>query len=167
MTTARKNTLLASAIIAGVISLPMTWIHAANVDAELNTELPSGMAELFGGMLKGMEFDVSGTQGTIPILGGLPFWGAVAIAAIASIAQLLNGSSSFDVPSIALWLLAIVGSATISLPIVSGLFGTAEISPRLGWFVALYAGFVPVLVLALPPSNNIVTAKSGKGHPRG
>ena len=121
-----KNTLLFTSIVMALASLPMTWFHVANVTPTLSP----GLDSVFGDFIGPMTFDVTGWDGNISMLGGLPLWGAISIVILGATVQLIAKTSIFEVPLLAQLILAVIGVATVSLPLSAGF--TADVTPRIG-----------------------------------
>ena len=85
ITERKKNTMLAIAMLAGLLSLPAPWMTIHNATA------------------MGMNVDITGFSGyfTWPIK--FPFWVAVTIAIVASGLQLMRNSKIFYIPRAAEW----------------------------------------------------------------
>jgi hypothetical protein len=144
MTQPQKNTALAFAILAGLISLPLTWmtIH--------NAKLESGFGDLSA--FAGITVEVTGLnyQVTFPLK--TPFWCIIGVAIAASLLQLMRNSKMFAIPRFAEWLTAIVAVAWISLIIIVTWF-SGEVSLGIGSLFGLASAVIPVVCLAIPASR--------------
>jgi len=150
MTQQTKNTLLVLAIVAGAVSLPLTWMTIRGAQVE------GGLGEMFGGM----TFHVTGLNGYVTFLIKVPIWAIVGLAALASSLQLMNSSAMFAVPRAAEWFVALLALAWIVIALgVALISGQAalKIGSALGFFCAL----VPVICLASPTPSHVTNKPVG------
>lgn len=94
MDTKQQNTLLVGAVLAGLLSLPMTWLTIHNVQPSFG----NGLGGLFSSEFPRMSLDVNGLNGHLTLLIKSPIWFVVAIAIGASVLQLMKHSKAFADP---------------------------------------------------------------------
>ena len=144
MTPKQKKTLLISAILAGVLSIPMTWLSVRQASVSF--------AGGFGGMMPSgfaaMSMNVTGINGSVNLLFSAPIWFVVFVAIAANVLQLLRNSNSVEIPKLAEWITAIVAVVWTTLPIILVL-GSGRITPALGWLLGMYCAITPLACLCL------------------
>ncbi len=147
MTDKQKKTLLISAIIAGVVSLPMTWLTVQNA----RMSFPGG----FGGMLPSgfasMSINVTGISGFVTFIIKSPLWFIVLIAIAANVLQLLRNSKSVEIPKLAEWITAIVAVVWTTVPILIALT-SGQVTPAVGWLLGVFCAATPLACLWLERS---------------
>lgn len=141
ITQQQKNTAAVFAILAGLVSIPLTWMTVrgplllSGLGNSLN--LPIG------------QLNVTGVNGTITFLFKSPIWFIVGIAISANVIQLMQNSRQFAIPWFAGWVTSIFGVIWIGIGICVALFSdkaTLGIGSLLGFFcagVALFCVIVP------------------------
>ena len=171
----QKNTLLVTAILAGLMSLPLTWmtIHNARVQSEggvnirlgfisahdHNAELKFGGGmndrggmnahiEMFGAPYSAMSFDVTGLNGHVTMFFNAPLWFVICVAIGANVLQLMQHSRLFTVPTFAAWGTALIGIVWTSAPIGLTLV-TGKATPGIGWLPAMYCAAAPIVCLSV------------------
>ncbi len=92
-----KNTMLVVAILAGLLSLPTTWMTIRNA------QFQGGMGEMFNTAFNNMTIDVTGLNGHVTFLVKTPIWLIVVLAIAASAMQLMQASQAFAVPQLLVW----------------------------------------------------------------
>lgn len=141
ITQQQKNTAALFAILAGLISIPLTWMTISG------PQILTGLGDPFHfpiGQLK-----VTGINGTITFLFKSPIWFIVGIAISANVLQLMQNSKQFAIPWFVGWVTAIFGVIWIGIGICVALFSdkaTLGIGSLLGFFcagVALFCVIVP------------------------
>ncbi|HIN96036.1 MAG TPA: hypothetical protein EYN03_10370, partial [Planctomycetes bacterium] len=156
MTQPQKNTALVFAIVAGLVSLPMTWMTLQGA------EIQGGLGEIFNSALGEISLVVTGLNGSITFLFKTPIWFIVVIAIAASVLQLMQDSETFSIPRPAQWATAIVALAWIGLAIVMALF-SGKATLGMGALLGLFSGVVPVVCLAIA-SPDEQAARSDPGE---
>lgn len=141
----QKNTLLVTAILAGLVSLPLTWMTIHNPQLQLGGGM-NGLTEMFGTPI---SFDVTGLNGHVTMLIKAPLWFVVCVAMGASVLQLMQNSKVFAVPTIVAMFAAVIGMVWTAAPIVPALV-TGKGTPGIGWLLAMYCAAVPLACLAVP-----------------
>jgi hypothetical protein len=159
----QRNTALVAAIIAGVLSLPMTWMTIHNAQATLNGPFPGGAA-IFGSMFGPMTLDVSGLNGSVTLLVKAPLWFVICVAISSSVMQLMANSKAFAIPPIAAWGTAVLGVVWMSVPIALALF-TGRITPGIGWLLGLLCAITPLACLMMTQSASQNTIPGNPGGP--
>ena len=148
MDTKQKNTLLVGAILAGVLSLPMTWMTIQNAQPSFG----NGLGGLLASQLPSMSIDVTGLNGHITLLIKSPIWFVVAIVIGASALQLMKHSTAFAVPPLGEWISALVGVIWTAVPIIPiALTGKATLG--IGWVLAFVSAVIPLVCLCVPTRN--------------
>lgn len=107
MNAKQKNSLLAAAIVAGLLSLPMNWLTIRGAQVE------GGFGMFFPGNL---TVDVTGLSGYVTFLFKTPLWFIVCVAISAGVLQLMRYTQAFAVPKFAEWAVAVVGLVWITVP---------------------------------------------------
>ncbi len=150
MTQPQKNTALAFAIVAALISLPLTWM-TIRATPQIQGGL-GDLGELFGAMLGEMTVNVTGLSGHLTFPFKTPIWLIVAVAIAANVLQLMRNSKVFAIPRFAEWVAALVAIAWIGLAVTLALFsGKATIG--VGSLLGLASAVIPILCLAIPSSK--------------
>lgn len=145
MDTKQQNTLLVGAVLAGLLSLPMTWLTIHNVQPSFG----NGLGGLFGSEFPRMSLDVNGLNGHLTLLIKSPIWFVVAIAIGASVLQLMKHSKAFAIPSIVEWIAALVGVIWTAAPVIPmALTGKATLG--IGWVLAFASAVIPLVCLCVP-----------------
>lgn len=142
----QKNTLLVTAIIAGMMSLPMTWMTIHN--AQFLFGVRNGLNQMFGEGLPGISVDVTGLNGHVTMLIKAPLWFVVCVAIGSSVLQLIQHSRVFAVPTFSAWGAAVFGLVWTMAPIVPAML-TGKVTPGIGWLLAMYCAAVPLVCLAV------------------
>jgi hypothetical protein len=138
-----KNSLLALAIVAGLLSLPMTWMTIRGA------QILGGFGEMFNFAFDGMTIDVTGLNGHLTFLVKTPIWFIILVAIAASVVQLMRGSKTFAIPSAVEWGIACVAVAWVGLALVIALF-SGKASLGIGALLGLFAAATPFAMLCLP-----------------
>lgn len=148
MTQQAKNSLLAAAILAGLLSLPATWM---TITASQLRGPAGGLLSVFDGL----RVNVTGLNGSLTLLIAMPIWLIVGIAIGSSALQLAKDSKTFAVPPALQWGTAIVAVAWIIVPLTIGMLSKGA-SPGIGALLGLFAAGAPLVTLRLPttPSAN-------------
>lgn len=157
MTQPQKNTALALAIVAGLISLPLTWmtIHGATIEG--------GLGDMFHSAFGGLSIDVTGLNGHVTLLFKTPIWFIVGVAIAASALQLMHNSRMFAIPRFAEWLTSIVAVAWVALAIMVALL-SGKASLGIGSLLGLASAVIPVVCLAVPASHRQALDSSNSDH---
>lgn len=143
----QKNTLLASAIIAGVLAVPMTWFTIHNPQFDLRGGPFSAMFNMQN--FNGMPLNVTGFNGSVSLFGiSAPLWFVAMLAIGASGLQYLRNSPTFEIPRIAEWIVATIACAWTTIPILFGL-GMGKASLGMGWVLGTYCAVAPLAALFL------------------
>jgi hypothetical protein len=138
-----KNSLLALAIVVGLLSLPMTWMTIRGA------QIQGGFGEMFNSVFGNMTFDVTGLSGHVTFLVETPIWFIILVTIAASVVQLMRGSKTFAIPSVVEWGLACVAVAWVGLALVLALFSD-QVSLGMGALLGLFAAATPFVMLCLP-----------------
>jgi len=145
----QERNALVAAIIAGVLSLPTTWITIHNAQPIFNFGSPmNGFGGMFHSPFGGMNFDLTAFNGSVTFLIKTPLWFVVLVAISASVLQLMRRSNSFAIPPFALWSTALVGVIWTALPI-GGIVLSGKASPGVGWLLGLASAVTPLVCLIL------------------
>jgi hypothetical protein len=139
----QKNTLLVFGILAGLLSLPMTWvtIHNPQIDA-MNSDV-------FGSMFQGVSLPVTGINGSAECFGlSMPLWFVASIAIIAGAMQLMRHTQMFAIPRFAEWAVAVIGIAWM-IPLTCPLF-SGRASLGIGWVLGVFCALMPLMCLIVP-----------------
>ena len=151
MTGPQKNTLLASAVLAGLISLPMTWMTFSNASISSPVlNMPNGAEISFN--MPSLQLNANGLNGSVRLLFQTPFWFVMATAILAALLQLARSTELFEVPKWAAWVAAGLATAWISVTWLTGLF-SSKASVGIGLLPATYAAVVPLVTLFLKPES--------------
>lgn len=151
MSQARKNSLLALAILLAIISMPMHWltINSLPSESESQTNLFDGISNesVFGGTIAGRRFtaldDWSLTFLSFPIC-AVPI-----VAVLSSLAQLMAATRFFDVPLWFLWPLSVFSALIVVWIIVMPIFNE-HLSSGVGPLVTLLSSAIPITMLLTP-----------------
>ena len=155
MTQPQKNTVLVFAIVAGLASLPLTWmtIRAAQFEG--------GVGGILNAALGGMTLDVTGLNGHVTFLVETPIWLIVAVAIGANVLQLMRHSAMFAIPAWAEWLTALVATAWVSVAVFIAWFSD-QATLGVGTLLGLFCAMAPLLCLAIS-----TPAQEAKPHAAG
>ncbi len=140
----QKNAAALFAILAGLVSIPLTWMTVYG-------------AQLTGGPgnLKTIPIDklyVTGVNGSITFLFPTPIWIIIGIAIVSNLLQLVHYSRQLVLLRLVEWLTALFGVVWIGLGICVALFSdktTLGVGSLLGFFCA----GVALLCVAVPTST--------------
>jgi hypothetical protein len=143
MTQPQKNTALALAIVAGVMSLPLPWMTIRGATIQ------SGPGHIFHSASDGLTIDVTGLNGHVTLLFKTPIWFIVGVAIAASVLQLMHHSGMFAVPRFAEWLTSIIAVAWVAPAIIVAML-SGKTAPGLGLLLGLAAAVIPVVCLTIP-----------------
>ena len=146
MTQQQKKTALAVAIVAGLVSLPMTWLSISGA------QFDGSLGEMATAALGDITFNANAFNGRITFLVETPIWFIVAVAIAASVLQLMENSPAFSIPPLAQWLTAIVGVVWIGLAVVLPVFAE-NATLGIGALVGLVAAVIPLVCLSRATSN--------------
>lgn len=142
MTPKQKNTALVAAILAGLLSLPLTWFTIRNAEISFN----GPMAGMFNSAMMGMTLSVNGFNGRVSFLFTTPIWLLVFVSIGASILQLMRNSKAFEIPQIAEWITAVIGVVWMSVPILITMT-SGKVGIGIGWILGLACAIVPLYFL--------------------
>ena len=157
MTQSQKNTALAIAIVAGLISLPLTWMTIRGATIQ------GGLGEMFNSMLGGMTIDVTGLNGHVTFLFKTPIWFIVGVAIAASVLQLMHNFEMFAISRIVEWLTSIVAVAWVLIAIIIALF-SGQASLGIGSLLGLASSVIPVVCLAIPTPRKQESDSNNSDH---
>lgn len=148
MTQPQKNTLRAIAIVAGLLSLPLTWMTLTG--ATMRGPFGESMGAPFGGM----TINVTGLNGSLTFLVKTPIWFVIGLAIAANALQLMRNTKVFAVPPVAEWVSAVVALVWVSMAILIAL-GSEKAGLGIGALVGLVCAAIPVvcLVIKSPPES--------------
>jgi hypothetical protein len=158
MNAKQKNSLLAVGLIAGLLSLPTTWLTIHNA------QIGGDFGKLFGSTFNGMSVPVTGLNGKLALLVEAPLWFVVGVAVVAGVLQLMRHSQTFAIPKVAEWATAVVGVVWTSIPIIVVLF-SGQVSPGVGWPLGMFCAAAP-LVCLIVPTHDSKQAESGMENHR-
>ncbi len=133
-----KNTIRAMGIVAGLASLPMTWMTLHN--AQLHG---------FGGAFGGMTLNVTAFNGSLTFPIKAPLWALVVAAVAANGLQFMANSRTFAIPKALEWAVAIFALAWLLIPMCVAL-SSGRITVGLGWILGVVCAFTPLVCLLLP-----------------
>ena len=153
MKPATQNGLLIAAIVAGILSLPSTWMTIRNANIRITPNFggqlitpDADFANLIIPSVTNTSFDVTGFNGHVTLLAKFPIWLIVGIAIAGCLFQIAGKFDAFAFPRMLLWLIAISALVLTVLPLVVAL-GSGRASPGIGWFFGLACAVTPVVVL--------------------
>ena len=146
----QKNTLLAAAILTGVLSLPLTWLTIQNASFRFNSPIP----HMMGSASMVMNVNLTGLNGNVKLLLPMPLWFVIGVAIGASALQLMRNTNSFEIPRIAEWLAAGFAVIWTTLPVLIGLT-TGKVTPGVGWLLGMVSAAIPLycLIAEMKPSQ--------------
>ncbi|WP_339730280.1 hypothetical protein [uncultured Gimesia sp.] len=144
-----KNTAALFAILAGLISIPLSWmtIYGAQFTDGAGNRFPIPIDEF-----KVLGFSVTGINGSFTFLFETPIWFLVGIAISANVLQLMHNSTQFAIPSFAEWATALFGFIGIGLGICVALFSD-KVTLGIGSLMGLFCAGVALLCLVVPTSD--------------
>lgn len=145
MTQPQKNTALAIAIVAGLLSLPMTWMTIRGVT------MPGLPGSMFQSAFGDMTVHVTGLNGSVTFLFTTPVWFIICISIAASVLQLMHHSSMFAIPRFVEWATAIAAVGWVLIAVLVAFF-SEKASPGIGCLLGLTSAVIPVVCLAVPAS---------------
>lgn len=148
MKQASKNTLLVVAIVAGLFSIPMTWMKLYN--AQIQGGFGGGS---FNDLFAGMSINVTGLNGHVTALVETPIWFIVMVAIGASVLQLMSQSKNFAIPPTVEWGTAILAVIWVGIAIVSAIFSN-EASLGIGALLGLACAATPLAMLMCPTEQS-------------
>ncbi|WP_417395955.1 hypothetical protein [Gimesia chilikensis] len=141
MTQPQKNTALAAAILAGLLSLPLTWMTIQNA------QIQGGFGNMFNS-LGGISLNVTGLNGHVRFLFKTPIWLIVCMAMLANVLQLMAGSKSFTIPRLIQWATAMIATAWIGLTVILAI-SSDQATLGIGALVGAMSAAIPVVCLYL------------------
>lgn len=144
MTQQQKNTAALFAVIAGLTSIPLTWmtIYGGRFIAGQGSQISIPIEKMY----------VTGVNGSITVLFQTPIWFIVGIAIAANMLQLIHSYRQFAVPRFAEWLAALFGVVWIGAGISLTLFSD-KITLGIGSLLGLFCAGVALLCLVVPTST--------------
>ncbi|QDT45878.1 hypothetical protein Pan241w_60060 [Gimesia alba] len=146
-----KNTAAVFAILAGLISLPLTWMTISGV--QLNGQLVNGdLGNPISFPFPIGNINVTGFNGHITLFIKTPIWLVISIAIVANVLQLMHKSVQFAVPHFAQWLTALFGFTWISMAICVVLFSD-KAGLGIGSLLGLFCAAVALICLVIPTST--------------
>ncbi len=151
MTQPQKNTALAAAIVAALLSLPLTWMTIQNA------QIQGGFGNMFNSF-GGMTINVTALNGHVTLLFKTPIWFIVCIAIVANVLQLMAGSKSFAIPKFAQWATAIIATAWIGLTVILAI-SSGKATLGIGAMLGLLSAVIPIICLFMT-SPGIETHRS-------
>ncbi|WP_339748157.1 hypothetical protein [uncultured Rubinisphaera sp.] len=154
MTQPQKNTALAAAIVAALLSLPLTWMTIQNA------EIQGGFGNMFN-YLGGMTINVTGLNGNVTFLFKTPIWFIVCIAIGASVLQLMAGSKSFAIPRFAQWATAIIATTWIGLAVIIAI-SSDKATLGIGALLGLLSAIIPMVCLFMSTSASETLSSADK-----
>jgi hypothetical protein len=143
MNAKQKNSLLAVGVLAGLASLPTTWVTIRDA------QVKSGLGEIFDSAFSGMTITATCLTGSVTLLVSVPLWLVVSVSIVAGILQLMRYSQAFAIPKLAEWATAIVGVVWASVPMVIVLF-SCKATPGIGWLFGVLCAAAPLVCLITP-----------------
>jgi hypothetical protein len=147
-----KNSLLALAVVAGLLSVPMTWMTIRGV------RMPGDLGDFFNSVLNEVAVEVTGLNGHFTLFIRTPIWFVVLVAIAASVVQFMRQSSTFAIPQAVEWGTAVLAVAWIVPALAIALYaGKASIG--MGAILGLLSAATPIAMLCLPTA--VVADRSG------
>ena len=151
----QKNSMLAAAILAGLLSLPMTWMTIRDA------QFQGGPGSLFNSAFGGITLDVTGFNGHVTLLFKTPIWFIILVTVSASVLQIMKASRLFAVPRVLEIGTAAAGTGWVSVALGVGLFsGRATLG--VGALLGLFAAATPLVLALLPTPNSDSTKNEDK-----
>lgn len=151
MNTKQRNTFLASAIAAGLFSLPATWMQFRNFETRVGA-----IGERRKAVLHGASHDVTGLDGDVSFLFPVPIWVVVCVAIGASLLHFMRESDHFAVSRWAIWATGSFAIVWMVIPLAVSLSPDHTIL-GIGTLLGIYSAIVP-LICAIPsrrePTNS-------------
>lgn len=143
MTIPQSNTLLTFSIVAGVLSLPMTWFTFKTFETVGSNveywQYYNPTLHLYSTVY------VTGLTGKVPHPIEIPAWFIIAIGITASVMQFMAQSTRFAVPKSVAWITTIIGVAWILfLPLRPG---SQHVSTSIGYWLAVFCTCGPLACL--------------------
>jgi len=153
MKPATQNGLLAAAIVAGLLSLPTTWMTIRNTNIRITPNFggqlltpDTDFSNLIVPSVSKTTFDVTGLNGHVTLLTKFPIWLIVGLAVTACLFLIADNAPAISFPRILLWCVSLVSLGLTLLPLVIAL-GSGRASPGIGWLLGLACAVAPVVVL--------------------
>ena len=149
MTQPQKNTALAAAIVAALLSLPLTWMTIQNA------QIQGGFDNMFNSF-GGMTINVTGLNGHLTFLFKTPIWLVVCVAILANVLQLMAGSKSFAIPGFAQLGTAIIATLWVGLAIIIAI-SSSDATLGIGALLGLLSTVIPLVCffMSSPASETI------------
>lgn len=160
MTTPQRNSLLVFAIVAGLLSLPMSWFTTTTLQPSFRragVDPPSISQSLV------RLPPVTGVSGSVVFFLETPLWFVVAVSITASVMQLMTLSLAFEIPRSIAWITPLVGIIGTILPIFPS-DSSGQTSIHLGWLLAIFCACAPLACLVL---TRIPSSTAPPPKPRG
>lgn len=157
MTHPQKNTALAVAIIAAILSLPLTWMTIQNA------QFQGGFGEILNTAFGGMAINVTGFNGHVTLLFKTPIWFIVCVAISASVLQLIDNSKAFAAPKFLQWLTSVLALLWVGFAVLIALF-SGEATLGVGALLGLVAAIIPVVCLFMSRSATTVPDTSSESR---
>lgn len=153
MKPATQNGVLAAAIVAGILSLPTTWLTIRNINIQITPDFggriltpDSDFTGMISSNITNTSFDVTGLNGHVTLLVKFPIWLIVCLAISACLFLIADRSHAIVFPRVLLWVVAIASLVLTVLPLVIAL-GSGRATPGIGWLLGLACAATPVAVL--------------------
>lgn len=160
MNTKQKNTALVAAILAGLLSLPLTWLTIRNAEISFN----GPMAGMFNSAMMGMTLSVTGFSGRVTFLFTTPIWLLVVISIGASVLQLMRHSKAFEIPKVAEWITAVIGVVWMSIPVFLAMT-SGKVGIGVGWLLGMACAIVPLYFLIFEQQGMASTIDTASSVP--
>jgi hypothetical protein len=139
MNVKRKNTVRATAIGEGLISLLMAWFSVLKV--------------LEFGFGNGFNMDAYAWNSHVTLFIKMPVWFIVMLSIAANVLQYMSYSRNFEVSKAVEWGVAGFAALCMSLPFYSSIASSREFTVGLGWMLGMYCAIVPLICLFARPAE--------------
>ena len=136
----KKSVFLIGAVLAALLSLPMTWMTLRGA------QLQGGPGMMFNSAFGGLTIDVTGLNGYVTFLVKTPIWFIVCVSAAASTLQLLRRQKKVDIPAGLEWGTAVLAVIWVGIAVCVALF-SGQASLGLGAILGVISAGVPLACL--------------------
>ncbi|MEN1681041.1 MAG: hypothetical protein AAGJ46_15745 [Planctomycetota bacterium] len=148
MNSKQRNSLSLVGVLLGLASLPLTWMTIRNPTLTFDV---GGFQPQLGGLMPMMAMDVTALNGHVTLLFKTPIWLIVGGAILANLLVVLRGTDLFEVPTAAIWVIALLAGAWSVVPLVASFSGQA--TPGIGLLLGLACAAMPIICLVAKGSQ--------------
>ena len=153
MSLPRRNALLSLAIVAGLLSLPTTWLKFTKTKFTITPNFggrilnqDSDFKSMLAQKVTKTSLSLTGLNGSVSLILDIPIWLIATLAIMSNILILADAHAGIDFPRAVLWAFSIAATCLATLPALIAI-AVENVTPGIGWAFGLVAAIVPLSVL--------------------